>query len=94
MRDVSIVGIGQTKVGGHWGKSLRDLAVESLWAAMADAGVEEADALYVGNMLGGQFVGQEHLGTLIALTMITSAFGALTVMPLVFVNFQPKSLKQ
>ena len=66
MRDVSIIGIGQAKVGEHWGKSLRDLAVESLWAAMADAGVEEADALYVGNMLGGQFVGQEHLGTLIA----------------------------
>jgi len=66
VRDVSIVGIGQTKVGEHWDKSLRDLAVESLQAAMADAGVEEADALYVGNMLGGQFVGQEHLGTLIA----------------------------
>jgi len=40
------------------------------------------------------FVAVAHLGTLIALTMITSAFGALTVMPLVFVNFQPKSLKQ
>ncbi len=66
MRDVSIVGIGQTKVGEHWEKSLRDLAVESLWAAMADAGVEEADALYVGNMLGGKFVDQEHLGSLIA----------------------------
>lgn len=66
MRDVSIIGIGQTKVGEHWEKSLRDLAVESLQAAMTDAGVEEADALYVGNMLGGEFVGQEHLGTLIA----------------------------
>lgn len=66
MRDVSIVGIGQTKVGEHWEKSLRDLAVESLWAAMDDAGIEEADALYVGNMLGGKFVGQEHLGTLVA----------------------------
>ena len=39
MRDVSIIGMGQTKVGEHWEKSLRDLAVESLWAAMADAGV-------------------------------------------------------
>jgi acetyl-CoA C-acetyltransferase len=63
---VSIVGIGQTKVGEHWEKSLRDLAIESLWAAMADAGIEETDALYVGNMLGGKFVDQEHLGTLIA----------------------------
>ncbi len=66
MRDVSIVGIGQTKVGEHWEKSLRDLAVESLQAAMRDAGIEGADALYVGNMLGGEFAGQEHLGTLIA----------------------------
>ena len=66
MRDVSIIGIGQTKVGEHWEKSLRDLAVESLQAAMADARVEQADALYVGNMLGGEFVKQEHLGTLIA----------------------------
>jgi predicted RND superfamily exporter protein len=40
------------------------------------------------------FVSVAHLGTLIALTMITSAFGALTVMPLVFVNFKPKSLNQ
>jgi len=66
VRDVSIVGIGQTKVGEHWEKSLRDLAVESLQAAMWDAGIEGADALYVGNMLGGEFAGQEHLGTLIA----------------------------
>ncbi len=66
MREVSIIGIGQTPVGEHWEKSLRDLAVESLQAAMADAGIEEADALYVGNMLGGEFVKQEHLGTLIA----------------------------
>jgi acetyl-CoA C-acetyltransferase len=66
VRDVSIIGIGQTKVGEHWEKSLRDLAVESLLAAMADAKVEKADALYVGNMLGGEFSKQEHLGTLIA----------------------------
>jgi len=66
VRDVSIIGIGQTKVGEHWEKSLRELAVESLQVAMADAGIEEADALYVGNMLGGEFAKQEHLGTLIA----------------------------
>jgi acetyl-CoA C-acetyltransferase len=66
MRDVSIVGIGQTKVGEHWDRSLRDLAVESLWAAMDDADIEEADALYVGNMLSGEIAGQEHLATLVA----------------------------
>jgi len=66
VKDVSIIGIGQTKVGEHWEKSLQDLAMESLQAAMWDAGIERADALYVGNMLGGEFTGQEHLGTLIA----------------------------
>ena len=40
-----------------------------------------------------EFVSVARLGTLISLTMITSAFGALTVMPLVFVNFKPKSLR-
>lgn len=39
-----------------------------------------------------EFVTVSNLGILISLTMITSAFGALTVMPLVFVNFKPKSL--
>jgi acetyl-CoA C-acetyltransferase len=33
---------------------------------MDDAGIEEADALYVGNMLSGEIAGQEHLATLIA----------------------------
>ncbi len=66
MREVSIIGIGQTKVREHWERSLRDLAVEATRAAMEDAGIDTADALYVGNMLGGEFVGQEHLGALIA----------------------------
>ncbi|NOZ75770.1 MAG: RND family transporter [FCB group bacterium] len=40
-----------------------------------------------------QFVAIMQMGVLITLTMATSAFGALTVLPLVFVNFKPKSLK-
>ncbi|HEC36090.1 MAG TPA: thiolase domain-containing protein, partial [Anaerolineae bacterium] len=66
MRDVAIIGIGQTKVGEHWEKGLRHLALEALQAAMADAGVGRVDALYVGNMLSGELAGQEHLGALIA----------------------------
>ncbi len=66
MRDVVIIGIGQTPVGEHWEKSLRHLAHDAIMAAMRDAGIETADALYVGNMLSGQLVGQEHLGALIA----------------------------
>ena len=66
MRDVSIIGIGQTPVGEHWERSLRHLAYDAIRAAMQDAGVERADALYVGNMLSGEISGQSHLGPLIA----------------------------
>ena len=66
MRDVSIIGIGQTKVDEHWDRSLRHLAGDAVLMAMRDAGIETADALYVGNMLSGLLTGQEHLGALIA----------------------------
>ncbi len=66
MRDVSIIGIGQTKAGEHWERSLRDLAVDAIAAALKDADVERVDALYVGNMLSGELTAQQHLGTLIA----------------------------
>jgi acetyl-CoA C-acetyltransferase len=68
MRDVSIIGIGQTKVAEHWDRSLRHLAGDAILAAVQDAGLEPAavEALYVGNMLSGLLTGQEHLGALIA----------------------------
>ena len=66
MRDVAIVGIGQTPVGELWDKSIRHLGHDAVVAAMQDAGIETADALYVGNMLSGELAGQEHLATLIA----------------------------
>lgn len=66
MRDVAIIGVGQTKVGEHWDVGLRHLALEALQAAMADAHVTRADSLYVGNMLSGELTGQEHLGVLVA----------------------------
>ncbi len=66
MRNVSIIGVGQTPVREHWDKSLRELAVEALLAALKDAHKDHVDALYVGNMLSGELVGQEHLGALVA----------------------------
>jgi len=66
MRDVSIIGIGQTRVDEHWDRSLRHLANDAILAAMQDAHTESVDALYVGNMLSGVLSGQEHLGALIA----------------------------
>jgi acetyl-CoA C-acetyltransferase len=66
MRDVSVIGIGQTTVAEHWGLSVRELAVEAVEKARQDAGIERVDALYAGNMLSGELCGQENLGTLIA----------------------------
>jgi len=66
MRNVSIIGIGQTPVAEHWEKSLRHLAADAVLAAKRDAGIDRADLLCVGNMLSGELVGQEHLGALIA----------------------------
>jgi acetyl-CoA C-acetyltransferase len=53
-------------VGEHWDKSLRQLAYQAMAGAMRDAGLERADALYVGNMLSGEISGQSHLGALMA----------------------------
>lgn len=66
MREVAIVGAGMTRFGELWGSSLRDLFVEAAVGALEEAGVDRVDSIYVGNMSGGQFVGQEHLGPLMA----------------------------
>jgi acetyl-CoA C-acetyltransferase len=66
MRDVSIIGIGQTKIGEHWDISLRHLALEAILGALRDGGIEQVDMLLVGNMLSGALTAQEHLGALIA----------------------------
>ena len=57
MRDVSVIGIGQTAVGEHWERSLRHLAGDAVLAAMKDAGIETAGALFAGNMLSGLLSG-------------------------------------
>ncbi len=68
MRNVAVVGIGQTKFGELWDKSLRNLVVEAGNACLADCGMERKDvqSMYVGNMSAGRFAGQEHVGALAA----------------------------
>ncbi len=66
MRDVAIVSAGMTRFGEIWESSLRDLFVEAAVEALEGAGADHVDELFVGNMSGGQFVGQEHLGPLMA----------------------------
>lgn len=68
MRDVAVIGIGATKFGELWDKSFRQLIAEAGSRAIIDAGISgtEIDALYVGSMGAGRFIGQEHVGALVA----------------------------
>jgi acetyl-CoA C-acetyltransferase len=66
MREVAIIGVGQTQVREHWDKSVRDLAVAAGRSAMADAGIDRVDAIYVGNMTSGSLNQQRQLGALVA----------------------------
>ncbi|MGP8319401.1 MAG: thiolase domain-containing protein [Methanosarcinaceae archaeon] len=68
MRDVAIIGVKSTNIGEMWEHSFRDIFVEAGIGALKDAGVsgEDINSMYVGNMSGGQFVDQEHVGALIA----------------------------
>ncbi len=66
MREVCVIGVGMNKWGELWGKSIRDIFVESALLAIKDAGVDKIDSMYVGCMTSGLFVGQEHLASLLA----------------------------
>ncbi len=66
MRDVAIIGIGQTPVGEHWEIALRDLATQAVQAALLDAQIERPQMLFVGNMLSAPLSGQQNLGALVA----------------------------
>ncbi len=66
MREVAVIGIGQTKIDEHWDKSLRELAGDAALSAMMDAGLDKAEAVYVGNMMSGSANHQQHLGAYVA----------------------------
>ncbi len=66
MRDVSVIGVGMTKWGELWAKSLRTIFTETALLALQDAGVDKIDSMVVGCMSSGLFVGQEHLASLLA----------------------------
>lgn len=68
MREVAIIGAGITKFGELWDTSFRDLCTEAGVKALEDANVsgEQIDAMFVGSMSAGRFVGQEHVGALVA----------------------------
>ncbi len=66
MREVAIVGIGQTRVEEQWDKSLRELAGDAALMALQSSGLERVDSVYVGNMMSGSANRQQHLGAYIA----------------------------
>ncbi len=66
MRDVYIIGVGMTKFGELWDKSLRDLFVEASLQAIENAGVDHIESMYIGAMSTGLFVGQEHIASLLS----------------------------
>ncbi|MEE4195781.1 MAG: hypothetical protein V2J07_11335 [Anaerolineae bacterium] len=63
--DIVIIGIGQTPVGEHWDKGVRNLATDAILEAMADAGGLRPDAVYVGSFLTSMVSRQANLGSLI-----------------------------
>lgn len=66
MRDVAIIGVGMQKWGELWEKSFRDLFVEAALNAIGETKIDKIDHMYVGCMSGGLFVGQEHIGSIMA----------------------------
>jgi len=68
MRDVAVIGIGETQFGELWDKSFRELGIEAGLKAIEDSGIaaEDLDAIYVGNMSAGKFIDQEHVSALVA----------------------------
>ncbi len=66
MRDVSIIGLGQTPVGEHWDMGLRELALAAIRPALEDAQTERVDAVIVANALGANLSAQNHIATLVA----------------------------
>ena len=66
MRQVAVLGIGQTKVDEQWEKSLREIGGEAAFAALQDAQMDKVEALFVGNMLSPLVSNQNQLGALLA----------------------------
>src|SRR3989304_1652099 len=66
MIDVVTAGVGQAPVGEHWDISLRELALQAIEAARADAAGLQPQALIAANMLAPAGSGQAPRGALIA----------------------------
>lgn len=67
MRDVAIIGAGVTEFGELWTESLRDIGIRAGLMAIHDAKIKSKDVegLFMGNMAGGRFIGQNHISSMV-----------------------------
>lgn len=81
MRSVSVIGIGETKMGRFPEKSLRDLILEAGEKAIVDAGIERSDvkALFMSNFNAQFLCGQGHIGPLATEVLDLGAIPAIRV---------------
>lgn len=65
---IHVTGVGLTKFGELWDKSLLDLALDASMQAINDSRFKIADieAVFVGNMIYGKTANQDHLGALVS----------------------------
>jgi acetyl-CoA C-acetyltransferase len=68
MRDVYLIGIGQTKISKNAGLRGRYMAAEAIGKAIEHAGIDrkQVGMLITGNMTGGRLAHQQQLGALFA----------------------------
>lgn len=66
LRPVSIIGVGETKMGKLPDRTLRDLITQAGTTAMQDAGIEadQIESLFMGNFNSGYLCNQNHMGAL------------------------------
>ncbi len=71
MRSVSVIGIGETKMGNFPDKSLREMIFEAGNKAIDDSGIEKEriQALYLGNFNSSYWCTQSHMGPMAAETL-------------------------
>ncbi len=67
MRDVAVLGVGQTRFGELWDRSFREIGIEAGLQALVDAKLSSAQlgGLYLGNMASGSLLDQEQIAPLI-----------------------------
>jgi len=72
---IPVLGVCQTKFGELWSQSLADLILEAGQGALRDSGlkIDEIEMIFVGNMLAGLTQDQEHLTSLVASVLQSSA---------------------